>query len=132
MPPGVNPALSAISEADLFQPVDNNLLSVLSRQVELTSEFKRNYELWLEREVFSYKINWDELLGKSIDPLCKLATSSTTTTTTETTELAYSQQSSAINSGMMTVIRQHSNNGNGGGGANSAISPIDHCQYLTV
>lgn len=132
MPPGVNQALSAISEADLFQPVDNNLLSVLSRQVELTSEFKRNYELWLEREVFSYKINWDELLGKSIDPLCKLATSSTTTTTTETTELAYSQQSSAINSGMMTVIRQHSNNGNGGGGANSAISPIDHCQYLTV
>lgn len=58
---GINPSLAAIAEVDLFQPVDNNLLSVLSKEIELTKEFKKNYETWLEAEVFRYKINWDQL-----------------------------------------------------------------------
>lgn len=57
----VNPSLSAMVEADLFQPVDTNLMSVLGKEVELTKEFKKNYETWLEREVFKYKIDWDQL-----------------------------------------------------------------------
>ncbi|XP_075679468.1 striatin interacting protein isoform X2 [Dermatophagoides pteronyssinus] len=64
-------ALLSIAEADLLQPVDNNLLSVLSKEIRLSKEFKKNYEIWLEREVFRYEINWDELLddpsGASID-----------------------------------------------------------------
>ncbi|OTF69400.1 hypothetical protein BLA29_011736, partial [Euroglyphus maynei] len=58
----LNSALLSIAEADLLQPVDNNLLSVLSKEIRLSKEFKKNYEIWLEREVFRYEINWDELL----------------------------------------------------------------------
>ena len=32
-------------------PVDNCLSSVLGQEVELTDEFKRNYEKWLHNEV---------------------------------------------------------------------------------
>ena len=32
-------------------PVDNCLSSVLGQEVELTDEFKRNYEKWLNNEV---------------------------------------------------------------------------------
>ena len=49
-------------DVDIFQSVDNNFLSVLSRDVELTNEFKYNYEAWLEREVFKFNIDWDQLL----------------------------------------------------------------------
>ena len=49
-------------DVDIFQSVDNNFLSVLSRDVELTNEFKYNYEAWLEREVFKFTIDWDQLL----------------------------------------------------------------------
>ncbi|XP_071500969.1 striatin-interacting protein 1 homolog isoform X2 [Diadema antillarum] len=47
-------------------PVDNNLQSVLSQKVELSEEFKRYYEVWLDREVFSTQINWDLLLRDKI------------------------------------------------------------------
>nr|XP_006817351.1 PREDICTED: striatin-interacting protein 1 homolog [Saccoglossus kowalevskii] len=45
-----------------FAPVDNNILSVLGQNVELSEDFKHCYEAWLEREVFSTKIDWDQLL----------------------------------------------------------------------
>lgn len=61
--PNNNEASLGISlELDLLQPVDNNFLSVLSRDIELTNEFKYNYETWLEREVFQFNIDWDQLL----------------------------------------------------------------------
>ena len=45
-----------------FSPVDNRLQSVLCHKVELSKEFKENYEEWLEREVFLNKIDWSKLL----------------------------------------------------------------------
>ncbi|VUZ47755.1 unnamed protein product [Hymenolepis diminuta] len=48
-------------EAD-FQPVDNHLSSVLNKPMELPEGFKRNYEMWLEQEVFSTPINWDRVI----------------------------------------------------------------------
>ncbi|RWS07594.1 hypothetical protein B4U79_06421 [Dinothrombium tinctorium] len=49
-------------DIDLFNPVDNNLLSVLSKDIGLTNEFKYHYETWLEREVFQINVDWDQLL----------------------------------------------------------------------
>ncbi|XP_070611015.1 LOW QUALITY PROTEIN: striatin-interacting protein 2 [Erythrolamprus reginae] len=46
-----------------FSPVDNCLQSVLGQQLELPEDFCYSYELWLEREVFSQPIRWEELLG---------------------------------------------------------------------
>lgn len=45
-----------------FLPVDNCLQSVLGQQVDLPEDFTMNYDLWLEREVFSKPISWEELL----------------------------------------------------------------------
>ncbi|TRY87296.1 hypothetical protein DNTS_022266 [Danionella cerebrum] len=45
-----------------FLPVDNCLQSVLGQRVELPEDFLSNYDLWLEREVFSKPIRWEELL----------------------------------------------------------------------
>jgi hypothetical protein len=45
-----------------FDPVDNCLESVLGREVELSDEFKRNYERWLRREVHGQAADWDALL----------------------------------------------------------------------
>eukprot|EP00108_Taenia_solium_P008306 TsM_000739700 transcript=TsM_000739700 gene=TsM_000739700 len=45
-----------------FHPVDNHLSSVLNQPMELPSGFKRNYERWLEEEVFSTPINWDRVI----------------------------------------------------------------------
>ncbi|KAM3832679.1 striatin-interacting protein 2 isoform 2-T2 [Vipera latastei] len=45
-----------------FCPVDNCLQSVLGQQLELPEDFQYSYELWLEREVFSQPIHWEELL----------------------------------------------------------------------
>uniref|UniRef100_A0A4W3JP59 Striatin interacting protein 1 n=1 Tax=Callorhinchus milii TaxID=7868 RepID=A0A4W3JP59_CALMI len=43
-------------------PVDNCLQSVLGQRLDLPEEFQINYDLWLEREVFSKPICWEELL----------------------------------------------------------------------
>ena len=43
-------------------PVDNCLSSVLGQEVELTDEFKANYERWLDKEVYGTQIEWDHLL----------------------------------------------------------------------
>lgn len=45
-----------------FMPVDNCLQSVLGQRVDLPEDFQMNYDLWLEREVFSKPISWEELL----------------------------------------------------------------------
>jgi len=45
-----------------FDPVDNCINSVLGQEVELTDEFKANYERWLQREVYNTQIDWDQLL----------------------------------------------------------------------
>ncbi|VDP22901.1 unnamed protein product [Schistosoma margrebowiei] len=46
-----------------YKPVDNCLMSVLSQSIELSNEFKENYEKWLEEEVFSVPINWSHVLA---------------------------------------------------------------------
>ncbi len=54
---------SAVPEEDFeFEPVDNCLSSVLGQDVELTDEFKRNYERWLHKEVYGMQIQWELLL----------------------------------------------------------------------
>ncbi|XP_063071308.1 striatin-interacting protein 1 homolog isoform X2 [Engraulis encrasicolus] len=45
-----------------YLPVDNCLQSVLGQSVDLPEDFQMNYDLWLEREVFSKPISWEELL----------------------------------------------------------------------
>ncbi|KAF7256545.1 hypothetical protein EG68_06625 [Paragonimus skrjabini miyazakii] len=47
-----------------FRPVDNCLTSVLNQPMQLSDEFKRNYEKWLEEEVFSVPINWSQVLAR--------------------------------------------------------------------
>ncbi|KAB7497187.1 Striatin-interacting protein 1 [Armadillidium nasatum] len=46
-----------------FEPVDNCITSVLGRHVELTEEFKKHYEIWLQQEVLSTTIDWDQLVS---------------------------------------------------------------------
>lgn len=46
-----------------FEPVDNCINSVLGQELELTDEFKANYEKWLHREVYNTQIDWDQLLS---------------------------------------------------------------------
>merc|ERR1712241_427944 len=62
-----------IIEPDDFEPVDNCITSVLGQEVELTDEFKANYEKWLDREVLNTSIQWEQLLDdvghiENIDP----------------------------------------------------------------
>lgn len=45
-----------------FRPVDNNILSLLGQNIELSPEFKTNYERWLHLEVFSRQIDWDQVM----------------------------------------------------------------------
>ncbi|XP_036184613.1 striatin-interacting protein 2 isoform X5 [Myotis myotis] len=45
-----------------FSPVDNCLQSVLGQRLDLPEDFHCSYEIWLEREVFSQPICWEELL----------------------------------------------------------------------
>ena len=44
--------------------MDNCLNSILGQTVELTDEFKANYEKWLQREVYNTEIKWELLLSK--------------------------------------------------------------------
>ncbi|XP_076236978.1 striatin interacting protein isoform X2 [Calliopsis andreniformis] len=57
-----NRRYSNAPKAKDMQPVDTSVISVLGTEVELSEEFKQNYELWLQQEVFQRSINWDELL----------------------------------------------------------------------
>ena len=51
-----------------FDPVDNCLASVLGQDVELTDEFKANYQTWLQREVYNTEIQWELLLEDVENP----------------------------------------------------------------
>lgn len=62
------PCSTAASQQDVvadFQPVDNNFLSVLGRDLELSPEFKLHYEAWLRGDVFHTTVDWDRLLNPS-------------------------------------------------------------------
>ena len=54
---------AAAAEQDLLEEVDSNVLSVLTKDVELPKQFRDNYEHWLQREVFDNRIDWDQLLS---------------------------------------------------------------------
>jgi hypothetical protein len=45
-----------------FKPADNCTLSELGEDMELREEFKQNYERWLDMEVFSNQIDWDQVI----------------------------------------------------------------------
>ncbi|XP_044741367.1 striatin-interacting protein 1 homolog isoform X2 [Chrysoperla carnea] len=47
-----------------YEPVDNNLASILGRVIELSDDFQKNYELWLQHEVHKSQIDWDQLIIK--------------------------------------------------------------------
>ena len=49
-------------QEDDFDPVDNCLTSVLGQEIELTDEFKANYNIWLQKEVYNTQIQWELLL----------------------------------------------------------------------
>ena len=51
-------------DPDDFRPVDNCLLSVLGENVELSDEFKDNYERWLDQEVFGRQVDWDLMIDR--------------------------------------------------------------------
>ena len=57
----------SLQESD-FEPVDNCIASVLGQEVELTDEFKANYQTWLQREVFNTEIQWELLLQDGDNP----------------------------------------------------------------
>lgn len=57
--------LESLAESDLMQSVDTNFMSVLSKDFQLTSDFKNNYDTWLQREVYSTQIDWDLLLSST-------------------------------------------------------------------
>jgi len=45
-----------------YTPLDNCVNSVLGPDIELTDEFKANYERWLHKEVYTSETDWDQLL----------------------------------------------------------------------
>lgn len=45
-----------------LEPIDTNYLSVLGENVELSKQWKDNYENWVEVEVFKHPVNWDNFL----------------------------------------------------------------------
>lgn len=61
---------------DMEQQCDYNINNILGdngltynpgfggwdENIDLSEEFKQNYELWLQQEVFNTEINWDSLL----------------------------------------------------------------------
>ncbi|XP_034830108.1 striatin-interacting protein 1-like [Maniola hyperantus] len=54
---------SGVDHDGELTPVDTDINSVLDTNLELDEEFKINYELWLEQEVYNNEINWDVLLS---------------------------------------------------------------------
>ena len=50
-----------------FKPMDNNVVSVLALPIHLTDRFSRQYERWLQREVFDAHIDWDLLMDNERD-----------------------------------------------------------------
>ena len=90
--------------------------------MDLAREFKRNYELWLEREVFRYEVNWDELIGGDGSVVPGLATNpkgnppkeQESTKADHDKAVPLSATSAGITSGTCTILRRSSSGGNGG------------------
>ncbi|KAF2879632.1 hypothetical protein ILUMI_26545 [Ignelater luminosus] len=49
-----------------YEPVDNCLSSVLGIPHDLSDNFKKHYDLWLEQEVFNNSIEWERLLTEFV------------------------------------------------------------------
>uniref|UniRef100_A0A1E1WUW2 Far11/STRP C-terminal domain-containing protein n=2 Tax=Pectinophora gossypiella TaxID=13191 RepID=A0A1E1WUW2_PECGO len=49
-------------EMDLT-PLETDINCILEANVDLDDEFKENYEMWLDQEVYNNEINWDILLS---------------------------------------------------------------------
>ncbi len=55
-----------------FDGTDLNINNIINSQqmegydIELTEEFKQNYEIWLEQEVFGKPVDWDILLDSKV------------------------------------------------------------------
>ncbi|KRX37192.1 Striatin-interacting protein 2 [Trichinella murrelli] len=58
------PSMAAIADVvfEDLQPYDNDVMSVLRKPFVFSQRFKRNYQQWLEHEVFQLNIDWDQLL----------------------------------------------------------------------
>uniref|UniRef100_A0A5S6Q783 Far11/STRP C-terminal domain-containing protein n=1 Tax=Trichuris muris TaxID=70415 RepID=A0A5S6Q783_TRIMR len=52
---------TAVTVGD-FEPMDNNVISVLGAPFVYSERFRRNYEKWLEYEVFHSRTDYDQLL----------------------------------------------------------------------
>lgn len=50
-----------------YIPMDYRMFSSLKNDIKLPDEFADNYEQWLNEEVFSNNIEWDDLLKSNID-----------------------------------------------------------------
>lgn len=72
-PPQPTPLIDpdAIVDMDLLEEVDNNFMSVLTKEIDLPKQFTDNYEKWMQREVFDNQIDWDQLL-LSTDSSCSI------------------------------------------------------------
>nr|CAB3266664.1 striatin-interacting protein 1 homolog [Phallusia mammillata] len=46
-----------------YQPVNNNMQTLLNEEVEFPVEFRKSYDVWLEREVYQSTTDWDMLLN---------------------------------------------------------------------
>ncbi|CAG0895605.1 unnamed protein product [Darwinula stevensoni] len=54
------------TEGGEFEPMDNWVISALGKHIELTDEFKQHYEIWLQQEVFTNSIDWDQLVDQRL------------------------------------------------------------------
>ena len=71
-PPQPSPLIDpeTIVDLDLLEEVDNNFMSVLTKEIKLPKQFTDNYEEWLQREVFANQIDWEELLISTDSSSC--------------------------------------------------------------
>lgn len=53
---------SGMLQDNEFTPGDFSIISALGKPVKLSDEFKQNYDIWLEQEVFQNNIDWNALL----------------------------------------------------------------------
>lgn len=47
-----------------LKSISNCFINALNEPCQLSTEFKQNYERWLEEEVFSAPINWSQILSR--------------------------------------------------------------------
>lgn len=57
-----NPQPSLTESVDFDCVKDFELYELFNNEIELTDDFKDNYQHWLEQEVFDKQVDWDLLL----------------------------------------------------------------------